>query len=124
MVAVVKTFNYTGTLQQATIPPGTTSIDVYLWAGAGGGGGSDSGGPGASGAAGHHVKKTALAITSGQIGTTLEVAVGGGGAGGVSGGSGPGGTNGKSRTAYSGGRGSAGKGKKACRAQKGRCYSS
>ena len=40
MVAVVKTFNYTGTLQQATIPPGTTSIDVYLWAGAGGGGGS------------------------------------------------------------------------------------
>ena len=105
MVAVVKTFNYTGTLQQATIPPGTTSIDVYLWAGAGGGGGSDSGGPGASGAAGHHVKKTALAITSGQIGTTLEVAVGGGGAGGVSGGSGPGGTNGKSKTAYSGGRG-------------------
>ena len=42
MVAVVKTFNYTGTLQQATIPPGTTSIDVYLWGGAGGGGGSDT----------------------------------------------------------------------------------
>jgi len=105
MVAVVKTFNYTGTLQQATIPPGTTSIDVYLWAGAGGGGSSDSGGPGGPGAAGHHVKKTALAITSGQIGTTLEVAVGGGGAGGSSGGGAPGGTNGKSKTAYSGGRG-------------------
>ena len=105
MVAVVKTFNYTGTVQQATIPPGTTSIDVYLWAGAGGGGGSDAGGPGGPGAAGHHVKKTALSISSGQIGTTLEVAVGGGGSGGSSGGGAPGGTNGKSKTAYSGGRG-------------------
>jgi len=105
MVAVTKTLNYTGTLQQATIPPGTTSIDVYLWAGAGGGGGADAGGPGGTGAAGHHVKKTALAITSGQIGTTLEVAVGGGGAGGGSGGGAPGGTNGKSKTAYSGGEG-------------------
>ena len=105
MVAVVKTFNYTGTLQQATIPPGTTSIDVYLWAGAGGGGGSDAGGPGGPGAAGHHVKKTALSISSGQIGTTLEVAVGGGGSGGSSGGGAPGGTNGKSKTGYSGGRG-------------------
>ena len=105
MVAVVRTFNYSGTVQQATIPPGTTSIDVYLWAGAGGGGGSDAGGPGGPGAAGHHVKKTALSISSGQIGTTLEVAVGGGGAGGSSGGGAPGGTNGKSKTAYSGGRG-------------------
>ncbi len=105
MVAVTKTFNYTGTLQQATIPPGTTSIDVYLWAGAGGGGGSDAGGPGGTGAAGHHVKKTGLAITSAQINTTLQVAVGGGGAGGTSGGGAPGGTNGKSKTAYSGGEG-------------------
>ena len=105
MVAVVRTFNYSGTVQQATIPPGTTSIDVYLWAGAGGGGGSDAGGPGGPGAAGHHVKKTALSISTGQIGTTLEVAVGGGGAGGSSGGGAPGGTNGKSKTGYSGGRG-------------------
>ena len=30
MVAVVKTFNYSGTLNTTTIPPGTTSIDVYL----------------------------------------------------------------------------------------------
>lgn len=105
MPTVTKEFHYTGTLQQATIPVGTTSIDVYLWGGAGGGGGSDAGGPGGPGAAGHHVKKTALAITSGQIGTTLEVAVGGGGAGGSSGGGAPGGTNGKSKTAYSGGRG-------------------
>ena len=43
MAAVTRTFNFTGTLQQATIPPGTTSIDVHLWGGAGGGGGSDAG---------------------------------------------------------------------------------
>jgi len=105
MVAVVREFHYTGTLQQATIPPGTTSIDVYLWGGAGGGGGSDAGGPGGTGAAGHHVVKTGLAISSAQIGTTLELGVGGGGAGGSSGGGAPGGTNGKSKTGFSGGRG-------------------
>ena len=43
MVAVVKSFIYTGTLQEATIPAGTTSIDMYLWGGAGGGGGGDDG---------------------------------------------------------------------------------
>ena len=105
MVAVVKTFNYSGTLQQAVIPPGTTSIDVYLWGGAGGGGGSDAGGPGGGGAAGHFLEHTGFAISSAQINTTLEVAVGGGGAGGSSGGGAPGGTNGKSKTAYSGGEG-------------------
>ena len=105
MVAVVKTFNYTGTLQQATIPAGTTSIDVYLWGGAGGGGGGDAGGPGAGGAAGHFLEHTGFAISSAQIGTTLEVAVGGGGAGGGGGSSAPGGDNGKSKTAYSGGDG-------------------
>ena len=105
MVAVVKTFNYTGTLNTTTIPAGTTSIDVHLWGGAGGGGGSDSGGPGGVGASGHYVLKTALAISGAQIGTTLEVAVGGGGAGGGSGGGAPGGSNGKSKTGFSGGRG-------------------
>jgi hypothetical protein len=105
MVAVVKTFNYTGTLQQATIPAGTTSIDVYLWGGAGGGGGGDAGGPGGSGAAGHFLEHTGFAISSAQIGTTLEVAVGGGGAGGGGGSNAPGGDNGKSKTAYSGGDG-------------------
>ena len=84
MTTVTKTFNYTGTLQQADIPAGTTSIDIYLWGGAGGGGSSDAGGPGGPGAAGHHVKKTGLAISSAQINTTLEVAVGGGGGGGSS----------------------------------------
>ena len=105
MVAVVKTFNYTGTLQQATIPAGTTSIDVHLWGGAGGGGSSDAGGPGGTGAAGHYVTSSTISISSAQVGTTLEVAVGGGGAGGSSGGGAPGGTNGKSKTGYSGGRG-------------------
>ena len=105
MVAVVKTFNYTGTLQQATIPAGTTSMDVHLWGGAGGGGGSDAGGPGGTGAAGHYVTSSTISISSAQIGTTLEVAVGGGGAGGSSGGGAPGGTNGKSKTGYSGGEG-------------------
>ena len=105
MVAVVKTLNYTGTLQQVTIPPGTTSIDLYLWGGAGGGGSSDAGGPGGTGAAGHHVKKTGLAISTAQINTTLDVGVGGGGGGGSSGGGAPGGSNGKSKTAFSGGRG-------------------
>ena len=90
MVAVVKTFNYTGTLQQATIPAGTTSMDVHLWGGAGGGGGSDAGGPGGTGAAGHYVTSSTISISSAQIGTTLEVAVGGGGAGGSSGGGAPG----------------------------------
>ena len=105
MAAVIKTFRYTGTLQQATIPAGTTSIDVHLWGGAGGGGGSDAGGPGGTGAAGHYVTSSGISISSAQIGTTLEVAVGGGGAGGSSGGGAPGGTNGKSKTGYSGGEG-------------------
>ena len=53
MATVTKTFDYSGTLQQATIPPGTTSIDIIIWGGAGGGGGAntpdnvrDSGGSG------------------------------------------------------------------------------
>ena len=105
MVAVVKTFNYTGTLQTATIPAGTDSIDVHMWAGAGGGGGSDAGGPGGVGAAGHHVSTTGITLGASYTGKTMTVAVGGGGAGGSSGGGAAGGTNGKSITGYSGGRG-------------------
>ena len=104
MATITNTFTYTGTLQQATIPPGTTSIDMYLWAGAGGGGGPDDN-PGGPGAAGHHVVKTGYTITSSQIGTTLEIAVGGGGGGGSSGGGAPGGSNGKGKTDFSGGTG-------------------
>ena len=105
MPTITKTFNYTGTLQEAIIPAGTTSIDVHLWGGAGGGGSSDQGGPGASGAAGHHVSKTGITISSSDVGKTLQVAVGGGGAGGSGGSNAPGGTNGKSIAGYSGGIG-------------------
>ena len=38
MVAIVNKFSYTGTVQEVTVPPGTISIDVYQWGGAGGGG--------------------------------------------------------------------------------------
>jgi hypothetical protein len=105
MATITKIFDYTGTLQLATIPAGTTSIDMYVWGGGGGGGGSDAGGPGGVGAAGHFVKKTGYTISASQINTTIEVAVGGGGAGGGSGGGAPGGTNGKSKTGFSGGQG-------------------
>ena len=103
MVAVVNTFIYTGTVQEVTIPAGTTSIDVYLWGGAGGGGGNDrhSGGPGS---AGHYLKHTGYSVTA-NVGQTMQVAVGGGGGGGSSGGGAPGGTNGKSLEDYSGGTG-------------------
>jgi hypothetical protein len=104
MPTVIKKFQYTGTLQQTTIPAGTTSVDMYLWGGGGGAGGSDAGGPGGNGAAGHHVSKTGYSLTS-NVGDVLEVAVGGGGAGGGSGGGAPGGTNGKGKTDFSGGRG-------------------
>ena len=73
MPTVTSTFTYTGTLQQVAIPAGTTTIDMYLWGGAGGGGGSDRH-AGGVGAAGHHVKKTGYDVTS-NIGDTLTVAV-------------------------------------------------
>ena len=104
MVAVVRQFNYTGTVQTSTIEPGTQTMDIYLWGGAGGGGGPDDN-PGGPGAAGHHVKKTSYSISSAQIGKTIQIGVGGGGGGGSSGGGAPGGPNGKSLTDYSGGTG-------------------
>ena len=104
MPSLTKTFNYTGTVQEATILPGTQSIDIYLWGGGGGGGGPDDN-PGGHGASGGHVKHLTYAISSAQIGTAIKVAVGGAGAGGSSGGGAPGGTNGKGLTDYSGGVG-------------------
>jgi len=104
MVALVKTFNYTGTVQEAEILPGTTSIDIYLWGGGGGGGGPDDN-PGGGGASAGHVKHTGYTISASAVGTTLKVAVGGAGAGGSSGGGAPGGSNGKGLTGYSGGVG-------------------
>ena len=81
MVATTHTFTYSGTLQEAVIPAGTTSLDMYLWGGAGGAGGADSGGAGGSGSAGMHVKKTTYTIATNLVGTTVQVGVGGGGAG-------------------------------------------
>ena len=108
MATVVKTFNYSGTLNQTVVPAGTTSIDVHLWGGAGGGGGPDDnpGGPGRGGNFMKHIGYTGAGAASiaSNIGNTLQVAVGGGGGGGSSGGGAPGGTNGKSLTDYSGGR--------------------
>jgi len=100
----IEKFQYSGLLNTLTIPAGATSVDMYLWGGAGGGGGADAGGPGGVGAAGHYVSKTSYSLTS-NAGDTLELAVGGGGAGGGSGGGAPGGNNGKSKTAFSGGNG-------------------
>jgi hypothetical protein len=105
MVAKTHTFAHSGTLNQGIIPAGTTSVDMYLWGGAGGAGGADAGGAGGSGAAGHHVKKLTYAIATSLVGTTFEVSVGGGGAGGGSGTNAPGGTNGKGKTGFSGGNG-------------------
>ena len=104
MPTITKTFTYTGTVQELTIPAGAQTIDMYLWAGAGGGGNGDRGGPGGSGAAGHFVKKTGYSISA-NAGDVMKVAVGGGGAGGSAGGNAPGGNNGKSLEQYSGGNG-------------------
>ena len=65
MPSLTKTFNYTGTVQEATILPGTQSIDIYLWGGGGGGGGPDDN-PGGHGASGGHVKHLTYAISSAQ----------------------------------------------------------
>ena len=104
MPTIIKKFQYSGLINTVTIPAGATSVDMYLWGGAGAGGGGDAGGPGGSGAAGHYVTKTGYSLTS-NVNDTLEVAVGGGGAGGGSGGGAPGGTNGKGKTDFSGGEG-------------------
>ena len=46
MPTIIKKFQYSGLLNKITIPAGTTSVDMYLWGGAGAGGGGDAGGPG------------------------------------------------------------------------------
>ena len=94
MPTITKTFIYTGTKQQATIPAGATSVEYHIWGGGGGGGGGDRAGPGRSGAAGHYVTGTIdLTGTSGQV---LALGVGGGAAGQ---------NNGRGLTGYSGGVG-------------------
>ncbi len=103
MPTIIKKFQYQGLINSVSIPAGTTSIDMYLWGGAGGQGGPDAGGLGGTGSAGHFVSKTGYSVTS-NIGQTLEVAVGGGG-GGSSGGQNARGLNGKGKTDFSGGQG-------------------
>jgi len=94
MPAFIKTFTYTGTTQQVTIPAGASSLTFHIWGGGGGGGTGDRAGPGRSGAAGHYV--TGVVDLSSHVGETLTLGVGGG-AGGKS--------NGRGLTGYSGGIG-------------------
>ena len=103
MPTITKTFSYTGTTQQATVLPGTSTIDIELWGGGGGGGGADRN-PGGTGAGGSYVVATGIDVSA-LVGQTIKIGVGGGGAGGSGGGNAAGGTNGKSLTGYSGGRG-------------------
>ena len=39
MPTIIKKFQYSGLLNTFTIPAGATSVDMYLWGGAGAGGG-------------------------------------------------------------------------------------
>ena len=94
MPTVTKTFTYTGTKQEATIPAGATSVDFHIWGGGGGGGSGDRAGPGRSGAAGHYA--TGTIDLTGSSGQTLALGIGGGAAGK---------NNGKGLTGYSGGIG-------------------
>ena len=105
MATITKTFNYTGTLQMAEVPIGTTELAIYLWGGGGGSGGQDQSGPGADGAAGHFVSRTAINMTTYAGVKSIAVAVGGGGGAGQSGTEASGGANGKSLSTYSGGVG-------------------
>ena len=39
MTIITKTFDYEGGVRIAEVPPGTKSVTMHLWGGAGGGGG-------------------------------------------------------------------------------------
>ena len=67
MPTVIKKFQYSGTLNQVSIPAGTTTVDMYLWGGGGAGGGADAGGSGGSGTAGHYVSKTSYSLTLPEV---------------------------------------------------------
>jgi hypothetical protein len=102
---IVKTFEYTGKLAIADLPHGVTTMDIYLWGGAGGKGGGDYAGAGADGAAGHYVQATGIDVRAYAGVKKIAVAVGGAGGDGTEGGGAEGGNNGKSLTGYSGGDG-------------------
>ena len=105
MTKIVKTFEYTGKLAIADLPHGVTTMDIYLWGGAGGKGGGDYAGSGADGAAGHYVEATGIDVRAYAGVKKIAVAVGGAGGDGTEGGGAEGGNNGKSLTGYSGGNG-------------------
>jgi len=102
---IVKTFEYTGKLAIADLPFGVTTMDVYLWGGAGGKGGGDFAGEGADGAAGHYVQATGIDVRAYAGVKKIAVAVGGAGGDGTEGSGAFGGANGKGLTGYSGGEG-------------------
>ena len=105
MPLITKSFNYSGQLQLAELPAGTTTLTMHIWGGAGGPGGPDSAGDGADGAAGHYVTVTDLDVSSYAVAKSIAVAVGGGGKAGELAGNANGGKNGQSVTQYSGGVG-------------------
>jgi len=105
MPLITKSFNYSGQLQLAELPAGTTTLTMHIWGGAGGPGGPDSAGDGADGAAGHYVTVTDLDVSSYAGAKSIAVAVGGGGKAGELAGNANGGKNGQSVTQYSGGVG-------------------
>ena len=105
MTKIVKTFEYTGKLAIADLPFGVTTMDVYLWGGAGGKGGGDFAGEGADGAAGHYVQATGIDVRAYAGVKKIAVAVGGAGGDGTEGSGAFGGANGKGLTGYSGGEG-------------------
>lgn len=105
MPTITKTFNYSGQLQLADLPSGTSTVTMHLWGGAGGCGGPDTAGDGADGAAGHYVTVTNLDISSYAGLKKIAVGVGGGGEAGGMGQDTDGGRNGQALTGYSGGDG-------------------
>ena len=105
MPLITKTFDYSGQVQIAELPAGTTTVTMHLWGGGGGPGGLDDQGSTADGAAGHYVTVSNLDISSYAGSKLIAVAVGGGAESGDSGGEADGGRNGKSLTGYSGGQG-------------------
>ena len=105
MPVITKKFQYSGGVETALVPHGTTLLTCYLWGGGGGSGGSDYGGKGGDGAGGHFVSKVDIDMSSYAGVKYISVSVGGGGGGGQQGQNVAGGVNGKSLTNYSGGTG-------------------
>ena len=105
MATIVKEFNYTGTLKIGKLPAGVSSMDIYLWGGAGGSGGSDYSGDGSDGAAGHYIEAKGINTSAYAGRKNIVIAVGGAGGSGSTGSNAKGGINGKSMTGYSGGTG-------------------